>query len=182
MYTRNRIDQRGADPTGCTRFWASTASNLPKTRKNLVCVFHEPQPIVPNALMDTTCCGLGISILHFGGRASMQFLGCRKMLPYKWLWLMLSSSVASMKGRLRCETHGKNRSIRSFGSRSLCARRARAKVCKIFAKSRCLVLLVRPIDCFNLGWRESCTPNKLWRMSQTPIVHWNHNHRVASVG
>jgi len=78
----------------------------------------------------------------------MQFLGCRKMLPYKWLGLVLSSSVASMKGWLRRKTHGKNRAIRSFASRSLGARVARAKVLKILAELRCLVLLIRPIDPF----------------------------------
>ena len=148
MYTRNRIDQKWVDPRGCTRFWASTSSNLPKTRRSLVCVSHEPQPIVSNALTDTTCCGLGSSILHFGSRASMQFLVCRKMLPYKWLGLVLSSSVASMKGLLRRKSHGKNRAIRSFASWSLSARVARAKVLKILAAKRCLVLLIRPIDCF----------------------------------
>ena len=148
MYTRNRIDQKWVDPRGCTRFWASTSSNLPKTRRSLVCVLHEPQPIVSNALTDTTCCGLGSSILLGCLGASMQFLGCRKMLSHKRLWLVLSSSVASMKGWLRREMHGKNRAIPSFASRSLGARVELAKVLKILAAKRCLVLLIRPIDCF----------------------------------
>lgn len=84
----------------------------------------------------------------------MQFLGCRKMLPYKWLWLMLRTSVASMKGSLRRKSQGKNRAIRSFADRSLRARAARAKVLKILVELRCLVLLIRPIDCFNVAARN----------------------------
>jgi hypothetical protein len=78
----------------------------------------------------------------------MQFLVCRKMLSHKRLGLVLRSSVASMKGWLRREPQGKNREIRSFASRSLCARVARAKVLKILAVKRYLVLLIRPIGCF----------------------------------
>ena len=45
--------------------------------------------------------------------ASMQFLGCPKMLSYKWLWRVLSSSVASMKGCVKTQTAGKK--PRKFG-------------------------------------------------------------------
>jgi hypothetical protein len=82
----------------------------------------------------------------------MQFLACRNVLSYKWLWLVLNSSVASMKGWLRRETHGKNRAILSFARRSPGARATRAKVLKILPSQRCLFLLFRLIGCSTVRW------------------------------
>src|ERR1700751_4017405 len=59
-----------------------------------------------------------------------------------------------MKGWLRCKRQGKNRAIRSFARWSLCARATRPKVLKFLAELRCLVLLIRPIDCFQVAARD----------------------------
>ena len=84
--------------------WSAAAApdfgpRLPKTRKI---------GLLAAAKTTIYCiqCPCGYNILRFresdltlvGCGSSMQFLVCRKVLPYKGLWQMLNSSIASMKG------------------------------------------------------------------------------------
>src|SRR5215204_5218157 len=91
LYT-HQIVHRRVDPIRAPDF----GFRFPKTRERAASGIHKPQPIVPNALTGTTCCGLGSSILLFHLCTSMQFLVCRKMLSHNGLWLVLSSSNDSV--------------------------------------------------------------------------------------
>ena len=63
----------------------------------------------------------------------MQFLGCRKVLSYKGLWLVLSSSIASMKGDEGAEKRCKNRGNLVFRGTVVFGRGARLKSFEILS-------------------------------------------------